>query len=149
MGIKYDRKRYADEARARHALLGRTGGVVRRSPRNRLIVIYGGIAAFLFIILAMGGIRDSVFAAATREGFGRITSKTVDHLRHAGAIYVVKLEIELTPGQTLFEEFATEPEPWKKLRVGQRVSIVYKVDRQGNYSELLHVGVEKPPPLSP
>ena len=92
MGIKYDRKRYAEEARERHTALARQPGQVRLSPRNRLVVIYGGIGAFMLLLLALGSARESVFAAGTRDGIGTITAKSMDHLLRADTLYVVEVE---------------------------------------------------------
>lgn len=148
MAVKYDRRRLDEMPRARHLAAAAPGGV-RLSARHRLAVVYGGIAAFLLLLLALHGVRDGVFGPATRDGLGTVTAKSVDHLLRAEATYVVDIEIELGPGVVRAEQFATGFEHWTQLNAGDSVRVIYNVDSQGNYIGLRHVGVFDGPQPAP
>ena len=141
MGIKYNKRRPLDEARERFVVYGHEAEEPELPIRGRLLIVYMGIAAFVMLAFLLGGRGFAVLGGGTRDGAGTVTAKSIERLAAAELVYVIELRADAAPEDAEPERFRTTAAAWEQIEPGQRVRVIYDVDRAGGYQRARHVGL--------
>jgi len=133
LAIKYVRKGYRESALGSDTWQDAPRGLSRMTPKQRLIMIYLGIGAFVVVVAFAQLIvpRLQFQGQPTLYGEGVVFGKTITTATAAKRQYRVGIALRSPDGRALRAYMAADAALWQELAEGDRVAVTYQMGRWG------------------
>ena len=158
MPVKFVREDNRDDLRSSHQLFDWRGGRRTVTLKQRIFIIYGGIAIVFVILMVSQGLRDS---RPTRElpmieAEGVVLGKSIEDSGGASPRYLVTVSVmvpvivssesgeESTNTRKVSEEVLTDEASWHRVEEGSVVQVRYTFDPLNNKAYIRGLSAVEP-----
>lgn len=160
MAVKFVRGDYRDDIRGSRDSFDWRGGRRSMPLKQRLFVIYGGIAVIFVILLVAEGLRNSrpSHQLPIIEAEGVVLAKSVDDSGGASPRYLVTVSMmvpvmplaegggETASTRRVSKEVLTDEASWRRVEEGSVVQVRYTFDPRKNKASIRGLSVTDPVP---